>query len=113
MADPEFSIADFTISDAGKRGIAMLREAFDAQSDDKAAVALIGLARVIPSDAPEFEVVAVSFYGQSQFDDRMKAAVQIVSGVEAVFFVTPHKATEFSGKVLEYSDDRGFFLREP
>jgi hypothetical protein len=113
MADFDFPIADFTISEAGKRGIAKLREAFDAASEDKAAVVSIGWARVMPNDVASFETVAVAFYGRSQFDDRMKAAIQVVSGVETIFFVEPDKLRTFIGKVLDYSDGHGFFLRAP
>jgi hypothetical protein len=36
-----------------------------------------------------------------------------VSGIPLVFFVTETTAHHFDGKVLDFTDDRWFFLRNP
>lgn len=111
MLPPDIPLANFTISVEGKRGIALLREAFDAKSTDKAAVTSIGWARVMPNDKAPFETVGVSFYGASQVVPEMRAAIQVVSGVEVLFFADRFDLPKFAGKVLDFSEDRGFFLR--
>jgi hypothetical protein len=39
--------------------------------------------------------------------------IQEVSGVPLIFFTTEDYYANFSGKVLDYQDDTGFFLRQP
>jgi hypothetical protein len=39
--------------------------------------------------------------------------IQEVSGVKFIYFTTDEFHRLFEGKVLDFADDRGFFLRAP
>ena len=105
-------VVNFAISDGGKRGIEIMRQSFDAHSSDPPDVLCVGWGRFMPNSGSAFENLAVSFYGRSQ---RLEIAdaIQDVSGLPVVFFATPKDYTKFAGKVLDFADDRGFFLRTP
>ena len=53
--------------------------------------------------------IVVSFYGKSE---RFKIydAIQIVSNREIVFFITAENYARFDGKIVNFSEERGFFL---
>jgi hypothetical protein len=67
---------------------------------------------IVPNDGPRSEAVMVGFYQRSMFDD-IAHGIQEVSGVKLVFFTTEEIYGKFEGKVLDYSNERGFFLRAP
>ncbi len=112
MKHPDVPAANFTISDNAKRGIEIMRQRFDSHSPDPAAVATIGWTLHMPYSGEEFERVAVTFYGRSQYDE-VAPAIQTVSGMEVVFLPVAKDYVKFEGKVLDFADDGGFFLREP
>lgn len=102
--------ANFTISDDAKRGIALLRRAYDADAADPAGVVSVAWARVTPAASPPFEDVAVTFYGRSRRAE-IASAIQMVSGIEVVFFANAIDLPKFEGKVLDFAEERGFFLQ--
>lgn len=103
-------VANFTISDAAKRGIELVRVWFNKHSSDQAAVPTVGW--VIPGQTHGDEAahIAVTFYGRSQYDE-IASAIQTVSGIDIVFLPAPGDYAKTDGKVLDYADGRGFFLR--
>lgn len=111
MTSPDNPPARFTISAAARGRIAALRAAFDAASADKAAVVSIGWANVVANDGSTHGAVAVSFYPASQRDAGMRAAIQVVSGVEVIFFASPDMLPRFDGSVVDFDAESGFFLR--
>jgi hypothetical protein len=56
--------------------------------------------------------VVVSFYPRSMAAD-VAHGIQEVSGVKFIYFTTEQFHPLFEGKVLDYSEDRRFFLRAP
>ena len=105
--------ANFTISAEGKRGIEKIRaEYLSTFPDDPPAVACIAWGIVVPNEGPRFERVVVSYYQMSQ-SAQVAHGIQEVSGVPLIFFTTEDYYANFSGKVLDYQDDTGFFLRQP
>ena len=112
MLRPDVPVANFAIADNAKRGIDRLRRFYDANSEDPADVVTIVWGRVMPNSAPAFETVVVTFYPRSM-RSMIADAIQTVSGLDVFFFATPLDLPNFGGKVLDFADDRGFFLREP
>jgi len=108
----DIPVANFTISDNAKRGIEKLRQAFNEKSTDPAAVLMIGWGRAMPNSGSSSENVVVGFYGQSEVP-KIADALQDVSGLKIFFFATPKDYPNFAGKVLDFNDHRGFFLRIP
>jgi hypothetical protein len=105
--------ANFTISAQGKRGIEKIRAEYQAEfPDDPPAVACIAWGIVLPNEGPRFERVVVGYYQMSQLPE-VAHGIQEVSGVRLIFFTTEDYYGNFSGKVLDYSDEAGFFLSEP
>ncbi len=103
---------NFTISEHARRGIELARQACNAHSPDPAAVLCVGWGRFMPDSGPQFENVVVTFYGQSQLPG-ITEAIQEVSGLQVVFLPTPADHPKFEGKILDFNDDQGFFLRGP
>lgn len=112
MLPPDIPVANFTISDNAKRGIEVVRRGFNAASTDPAGVLSVGWGRFMPNSGPAFENVVVSFFGRSQLP-QIADAVQTVSGLDVFFFANSKDYPNFEGKVLDFDDERGFFLRRP
>jgi hypothetical protein len=110
MKLPDFPVANFTISENAKQGIEKLRQAFNARSSDPAMVPTVGWAKYMPNSGDPYEQVAVTFYGRSQYDE-IAAAIQTVSGIDVVFLPQSRDYQKFDGKVLDFANDAGFFLR--
>jgi hypothetical protein len=103
---------NFTLSPAAKRAAEALRREYDARfPDDPAAVLSISWGYVEGTD-PYSGRVMVGYYQQSQLPD-VAHGIQQVSGVKFVYFTIDKFHRLFEGKVLDHTDDRGFFLREP
>jgi hypothetical protein len=108
---PDVPRANFTISDDAKRGIEWLRRDYDAHVADPADVVTIAWARFMPTGSPPFENVSVAFYGRSRRAE-IAPAIQIISGIEVAFLPAAMDVPKFEGKVLDFAEERGFFLRE-
>jgi hypothetical protein len=103
---------NFTISDNARRGFEVLRQWFNGHSPDPAGVLCVGWGRFMPNAGSHFENVVISFYGQSQLPE-IAPAIQEVSGLKIVFLPTAEDHRKFAGKVLDFAEDRGFFLTVP
>jgi hypothetical protein len=114
MAESEILRANFTISPGAKAAIERVRQDYDAEfGDDPAAALLVGWGLFShQSGHPRWENVVISFYPRSMFAE-VAHGIQEVSGVKLIFFTTSEYLTKFEGKVLDHSDDQGFFLSEP
>ena len=110
MIDSRVPKANFMISENARAGFDKLRKAFNASSPDQAAVLSIGWGRYTPNRGEPFEAVAVTYYGESQLAE-IAPAIQEVCGVQLVFIPTARDYMKFDGKVLDFDDDRGFFLK--
>jgi hypothetical protein len=108
---PDIPRANFTISDEAKRGIEQLRHDYNAHVTDPADVVSVAWARVMPTASPPFETVSVAFYGRSRRAE-IAPAIRIVSGIEVAFLPATIDVPKFEGKVLDFTEERGFFLRE-
>jgi hypothetical protein len=58
------------------------------------------------------EIPIVSFYTK-EVRNQIQKHIQLLSGLEVVFFKTDTGARNFQDKVLDFSEEQGFFLREP
>ena len=103
---------NFTISSGAREGIDRLRASYNANSADPADVATIVWGRVMPKSGDPFETVVVTFYPRSM-RASIAPAIQMVSGLEVFFFATSLDLPKFQDKVLDFAEDRGFFLRAP
>lgn len=104
--------ANFTISEGGKRGIELIRRQWDDNLPDKAAVVSVAWGLFSLNNGINYGSVFVSFYGQSQYDD-IKHGIEDCSGIPILFFITEEFYHKFEGKVLDYADGFGFYLRDP
>ncbi len=103
---------NFTISLAAKAAIEKVRREHDAQFPDPAAVLWVGWGFYRPDAGPQFENVVIGFYGQSEMA-KISGGIQEASGVRLVFFITEEFHRKFEGRVLDFAEDQGFFLRTP
>jgi hypothetical protein len=111
MTRKNFLVVNFTISTSAKIAIENLRQQWDAELDNPAAAVCIGWGTFSVHSEPAYENVFVSFYEEEQLA-TMPEAVQNVSGLKVVFFVTEKDHWRFRDKVIDYTDGRKFFLRE-
>ena len=112
MTESDILPVNFTISAVAKQAIERIRQDWDEQFPDPAAVAMIGWGIFNLNSGQKGENVVVSFYAESQLAE-VAHAVQEVSGLKVVFFTTPEYYPNFEGKILDFADDRWFFLRNP
>lgn len=113
MRPPSYQRATFTIASNAKRKIALLRQVFDATSRaDPAAVTAIAWALVMPKEGPDYEQMMVSFFTRSQLPSVVNL-VQTVSNMDVVLLATREGARHFEGRILDFSNSDGFFLRRP
>lgn len=114
MAESEILRANFTISPGAKAAIERVRQDYDAEfGDDPAAVLLVGWGLFShQSGHPRWENVVISFYPRSMLAE-VAHGIQEVSGVKLIFFTMEEYLPKFEGKVLDHSDEQGFFLRSP
>ncbi len=108
----ELLSANFTISAAAKRGIDLVRQEYARRfPDDPPAVPSVAWGYIEGTD-PFSGRVLVGFYQQSMLGD-IEHGIQEVSGVKLIYFTTEKFFPLFEGKVLDFEDSRGFFLRAP
>ena len=113
MSGSDLLPVNFTISPAAKQAIEQVRRDYDSQfSSDPAAMLWIGWGFYNHVSGPLFENVVIGFYGQSEFW-KIAHGIQEVSGLKFVFFTTPEYHPNFEGKILDFTDQRRFFLRNP
>jgi hypothetical protein len=79
--------------------------------DAPAAVVSIGWGIIIPTNGPHSERVVVGFYQRSQLAD-VAHGIQAVLGVRLIFFTTREHAAKFDGKIVDYTNENGIFLRD-
>jgi hypothetical protein len=58
------------------------------------------------------EMPIVSFYTKDMRTE-IENHIQRLSGLDVIFFVAEPDDQRFKGKVLDFSDEQGFFLRDP
>jgi hypothetical protein len=113
MASSGLLPVNFTISETAKQAVEKVRADYDAAfPHDPAAVLCVAWGIVIPKSGPSSENVVVGYYQQSMLPE-VAHGIQEVSGVKLVFFTTEEFHGRFAGKVLDYAESGGFFLREP
>lgn len=114
MPESDILRANFTISPAARAAIERIREDYDAQfGDDPAAVLSVAWGFFShQSGHPRWENVVISFYPRSMLAE-VAHGIQEVSGVKLIFFTTEEYLHKFEGKVLDHSDEQGFFMSEP
>lgn len=112
MSESEILRANFTISDAAKDAIERVRQEHDAQFPEPAVLLCVAWGIHTPKSGPSWENVVISFYTRVEFPD-VAHGIQEVSGVKLIFFTLPEYLDRFKGKILDYSDSQGFFMRKP
>jgi hypothetical protein len=113
MTAPDILSVNFTLSEAAKRAIADLRDRYNRQFAPKVADVLsIGWGHIDGGDPLTSGGLVLGFYTK---EERSKVAhgIQTVSGVEFVYFTTDEFHPLFESKILDHSEERGFFLRAP
>lgn len=112
MTQSEILRANFTISEAAKQAIEQVRQEHDAQFPEPAVLLCVGWGFFTPQSGPGWENVVISFYTPVEFPD-VAHGIQEVSGVKLIFFTLEEYLDRFAGKILDHSDDNGFFMRKP
>jgi hypothetical protein len=113
VPDSEILPVNFTISPAAKRAMERVKQDYDTQfADDPVGVLSVAWA-IYKAGTPErYENVIIGIYPKSIIAD-VAHGIQDASGMKIVFFTTPEYHGNFAGKVLDHSEDIGFFLKSP
>lgn len=101
---------NFTISEEAFAEAERIKMFYNATADDPFDVLTIAWGIYKMKDGRSFENVIVSFYPRSYRLD-IEAAIQHLMGVPLVFFITEEFYERFSGKVVDFKSEKGFFLR--
>ena len=102
-------VVNFIISSSANSEIDRIRQIWDNKFIDKADVLMIGWGTTKLNSHFHSSGIVVSFYGKSE---RFKIydAIQVISNREIVFFITDENYARFDGKIVDFSQERGFFL---
>lgn len=90
--------------------ISALRLDWNSRFPDKAAAVGVAWGTIIPNNAHPFQSVVISFYAESQMAEMEQHVVK-VDGMNVINFLLPKDFPRFEGKIIDYADNRGFFLR--
>ena len=113
MVQSDILAANFTISAAGRAAAERLRRDYDAQfPEDPAAVLSVAWGIATFESGEQAENVVLGFYPRSMLAE-VAHGIQEVSGVKLIFFTMRDYLDKFEGKVLDHTEDRGFFMRAP
>ena len=96
---------NFSIASSAKKELEVLRSAYEEHTKAEADVVMIGWGEYQMNDGRSFGDVIVSFYERSQ-RDNIKDGIQIVDGLEVLFFTTQSLSKNFAGKTLVHEAGR-------
>ncbi len=80
--------------------------------DEEPDIVVIGWGLVEYNNGKRAGMPMVSFYTKDRREEMIRH-VQVMSGLEIIFFTIPPYLELFEGKVLDFAETRGFFLRDP
>ena len=109
MPNTDILPINFTLADAARNEIIRLM-GIPHERLGLPALPSISWAVDLYEDGTRREGPAIGFYDAATAKD-MRDAVQIVNGVEVVYFVTESTSRHFYRRTLDFAADRGFFLR--
>ena len=113
MGQSDILAANFTISPAGRAAAERLKHDYDTQfPEDPAAILSVAWGIATFESGEQTEIVVLGFYPRSMLAE-VSHGIQEVSGVKLIFFTTRDYLDKFAGKVLDYAEGRGFFMRAP
>ena len=92
------------------KAISDLRLDWNSRFPDKAAAVGVAWGTIIPNNAPAFQAVVISFYAESQMAEMGQHVVKI-DDMDVINFLLPKDFPRFEGKVIDYAEHRGFYLR--
>ena len=101
---------NFTVSNYAKAQIGYLRSVWTNNTRELPGLLSVSWGEVTMKDGHEFGQVIVSFYSE-EHTAEMSQYVEHVSGLDLIFFITEKHWWRFSGKVLDHSAEKSFFLR--
>lgn len=114
----ELAAVSFTMSERAVAAIAHWRKECEADEPGSAGIFSIywvpGPDKSLDSSGPLDNAgqLICGFYPESQREE-LAHLIETVSGIELILAVTPEQAPIFDGKVLDYTPERRFFLRDP
>lgn len=100
---------NFTISLEAWAEIEAIREFYDKNRDDKASVLMISWGNTVLNDGKSWTHVVIGFYRASE-RYKIRDGIQMISGHEVVFFITPDLYSKFDRKIIKFEREEGFFL---
>lgn len=103
---------NFAISDSAKKEIHRMMEDSNTSESSSALVFYLAWGNYILNDGARFEEIMFGFYGKDNYNS-VADMVKSVSGMDIVFFVIPRDHHNFAGKILDFTPEKGLFLREP
>ena len=105
--------ATFTFSAAALAAIEDIRQDWKRQfPSEEPDVVSVAWGLMTLNDGRKGELPIVSFYTRDE-RAQIEPYIQIVSGLETIFFTTAEYVHHFEDKVLDFSKERFFFIRRP
>ena len=102
----------FSFSPSAIKAIAALRPLFEAQLNEKSGAVFVAWGTSLPqSGSLGASALIISFYTEHQMIEMAKH-VRIIDGLEVILFTLPENYPRFEGKVIDYTNDKGFILRQ-
>jgi hypothetical protein len=105
MRDDQPPMVNFSIASSAKKELEVPCRAYEEHANAEADVVMIGWGEYRMNDGRQFGDVIVSFYEKDQRAD-IKDGIQLVDGVEVLFFTTRSLSKNFAGKTLVHESGR-------
>jgi hypothetical protein len=101
----------FSFSTNALKAIESLRPHFEAVSHEKSGAVVVAWGTTLVHDGSQrTSGLIITFYTDSQMADMARYARRI-DGLDVVLFTIPDNYHRLDGKIIDYADNRGFFLR--
>ncbi len=112
MRPQGFIPATFSLTARAVAKIDQLRRDLELRKGERIGAVGFAWGHVQLKDGSKFENPVIGFYESSQMDATARASVQTVDGIDLIVFSTPEQATNFDDRVVDFVEDRGFFIAE-
>ncbi len=106
----EFPV-NFTISDAAKKEIDHLRSIWKGMTNAEPDVMSIAWGNVVPHKNPAMTqgYLVIAFY-PPEYRAEIAHALEYISGLELLFFITKENYYRFEGKIIHHTPEKSFHL---
>ncbi|WP_406853905.1 hypothetical protein ABEG18_15210 [Alsobacter sp. KACC 23698] len=104
-------LKNFAISPAAEQALGGIEARFQEKTLQEPAALCLAWGRIRPKGALPDEGLLIGAYTSAQLKQIPQDAIGVFGNRKLVFFITEKHFDHFAGKMLDWSQDKGLFLR--